>query len=74
GVVEVVFPTGFGVAGAACDLPSCTASATNQKVVLSGITLSASDDVSIPMSGITNPASSGGYGSFSILTRHTSGG
>jgi hypothetical protein len=73
GYVDIVFPTGFTVSGAGCDVAihsGCTATVSGQTVTLGGITLSAGSDARLGVTNVKNPDNAGGYGPFVLTTRY----
>ena len=70
GVLEVLFPAGFGL----LSLPTNRQTATGQVVQVSGLTLGGGQDYSVSVMGVTNPSSAGAYGPFALRTRYNAGG
>ena len=73
GGAEITFPSGFNVASAGVTVPAGATVGTpvNNVVPVTGLTWLANSDNTITISGIENPAASGGYGPFGITTRHS---
>jgi hypothetical protein len=75
GVLEVTFPSGFDVSAASCThVTGCITAVSGFVVSLPSVTITAELDYSFTIGDIVLPTTAGGYGPFSLRTRHYRGG
>jgi hypothetical protein len=75
GVLEVTFPSGFDVSAASCThVTGCITAVSGLVVSLPSVTITANLDYSYTISNVVLPTTAGGYGPFSLRTRHYRGG